>query len=303
MHGLSPGKALARIGYAKRSQSWSNWESGYTAPPYETLLRIIAATGLGHSGRRGGKQGHRPRSSPRLLANRSGTEEPETSGPSEKSPGTPRSADPELLKLALSSQEALRVLQEPELYVEVDPGTGCWYWPFTASTGYGPFLAFFAAAFGEPPDGMDVFHSCRGGERGCIRPSHIDTAPFGTKMRHVPDNRRLDAGRRSGFGERLRSEREARRLTAAEFAEELGFPQSRYSGWERGAFAPEMGDYDAIATRLGWDGHMRRYVVLVALERTVEAKSAGEAAAAVLSEMEIDGRPLKAQVIRTAIKP
>lgn len=48
VHGLSPGEALARIGYAKRSRTWANWEVGRSAPPYETLLRIIAATGLGH---------------------------------------------------------------------------------------------------------------------------------------------------------------------------------------------------------------------------------------------------------------
>jgi hypothetical protein len=47
IHDLAPAQAQARIGYSPRSTSWSHWESGYVVPPYETLLRIIAATGLG----------------------------------------------------------------------------------------------------------------------------------------------------------------------------------------------------------------------------------------------------------------
>lgn len=48
VHGLSTQEAQARIGYSTRSCSWRHWEEGARCPPYETLLRIIAATGLGY---------------------------------------------------------------------------------------------------------------------------------------------------------------------------------------------------------------------------------------------------------------
>jgi transcriptional regulator with XRE-family HTH domain len=48
VHGLSQREAQARIGYSERSCSWAHWESGFVIPPYGTLLRIMAATGLGY---------------------------------------------------------------------------------------------------------------------------------------------------------------------------------------------------------------------------------------------------------------
>lgn len=48
VHGLSYREAQARIGYSPRSCSWRHWEDGFVTPPYQTLLRIIAATGLGY---------------------------------------------------------------------------------------------------------------------------------------------------------------------------------------------------------------------------------------------------------------
>lgn len=48
MHRLSQREAQARIGYSPTSNSWRNWESGFVVPSYSTLLRIIAATGLGY---------------------------------------------------------------------------------------------------------------------------------------------------------------------------------------------------------------------------------------------------------------
>jgi hypothetical protein len=48
VHDLSPAQALARIGYSSKSSTWRHWEAGFVAPPYEALLLIIAATGLGH---------------------------------------------------------------------------------------------------------------------------------------------------------------------------------------------------------------------------------------------------------------
>ena len=46
-HDLTPEQAQARIGLSPRSCSWRHYEDGYMAPPYLTLLRIIAVTGLG----------------------------------------------------------------------------------------------------------------------------------------------------------------------------------------------------------------------------------------------------------------
>lgn len=46
--GLSTRQAQARVGYSTRSCSWRHWESGVYAPPYRTLVLIIAATGVGH---------------------------------------------------------------------------------------------------------------------------------------------------------------------------------------------------------------------------------------------------------------
>jgi hypothetical protein len=48
IHGLTQKQATARIGLSLRSNAWSLWESGQRAPTYENLLKIIAASGLGH---------------------------------------------------------------------------------------------------------------------------------------------------------------------------------------------------------------------------------------------------------------
>lgn len=48
VHGISMRDAQARIGYSTTSTAWSHWENEFAAPSYETLLRIIAATGLGY---------------------------------------------------------------------------------------------------------------------------------------------------------------------------------------------------------------------------------------------------------------
>jgi hypothetical protein len=48
VHGLTQHEAQVRVGYSDKSNMWALWESGRFAPPYEALLRIIAATGIGH---------------------------------------------------------------------------------------------------------------------------------------------------------------------------------------------------------------------------------------------------------------
>lgn len=48
VHGLSARQAQARIGLAMASGTWRTWETSFAAPPYRTLLKILAATGLGY---------------------------------------------------------------------------------------------------------------------------------------------------------------------------------------------------------------------------------------------------------------
>lgn len=47
VHGLSGEQAARRIGF-QGATTWASWERGRTVPSYETLLRILAMTGLGH---------------------------------------------------------------------------------------------------------------------------------------------------------------------------------------------------------------------------------------------------------------
>jgi transcriptional regulator with XRE-family HTH domain len=56
VHGLSLRAAQARIGYSQTSCSWSHWESGTIAPPYATLLRILAASGMRYTGESDNRQ-------------------------------------------------------------------------------------------------------------------------------------------------------------------------------------------------------------------------------------------------------
>lgn len=199
-------------------------------------------------------------------------------------------------------QQAAEVLRDPASFVEVDPDTGCWYYPHRDSSGFGPFLVFFSVAFGTPPEGMELFHLCEGGPFGCIRPSHLDIAPQGSEMRDVPDPAIVPAPL-PDFAQRLQREREARRVPVGRFARELGIPSATYRTWEKGRHLPSVEAQHEIARRLGWDGHLRRFAVLVALERTVEARSAGEAAQEALRGLEMDGRPTKAEVLRCHVRP
>lgn len=48
VHGLSQRQAQLRIGLSASAQTWHMYETGISCPPYRTLLKIIAATGLGH---------------------------------------------------------------------------------------------------------------------------------------------------------------------------------------------------------------------------------------------------------------
>jgi transcriptional regulator with XRE-family HTH domain len=148
---------------------------------------------------------------------------------------------------------------------------------------------------------MEVYHLCLGGRRGCIRPRHLDIAPAGSRIKHVPDPK-LSIAERDQFKDRLLLERQARGSSMPEMASELGVSQATYREWEKGGSAPVQSIYDEISRKLGWDGLMRRFSVLVAVERIVAARSAGDAAAQVLEGLTEEGAPLKAKIIRATVK-
>jgi hypothetical protein len=53
VHGLSDIEAQVRLGYSPKSSTWRDWEAGRSAPSYDTLLDIVASTGmLGEGDRR-----------------------------------------------------------------------------------------------------------------------------------------------------------------------------------------------------------------------------------------------------------
>lgn len=138
---------------------------------------------------------------------------------------------------------------------------------------------------------------CAGGPRGCVRPTHLDIWPEGTRIRHIQDPA-IAPRRRADLGERLEGERSARRWTKRQMASELGVSVGTYGDWLKGLSAPTLQVHEEISTKMGWDGVLRRFDVIVALARHVDASSAGEAAARVLADLEFDGQPLKAEILR-----
>jgi DNA-binding transcriptional regulator YiaG len=46
VHHLTQKQASIRIGYSAEANPWKDWEQGRSLPPYQTLLAIIAATGM-----------------------------------------------------------------------------------------------------------------------------------------------------------------------------------------------------------------------------------------------------------------
>jgi DNA-binding XRE family transcriptional regulator len=145
------------------------------------------------------------------------------------------------------------------------------------------------------PQGFEVFHVCQGGRRGCVRPSHLDLAPAGSRMRDVPDPS-IEVGDRMAFAKRLRDEREARSSTRGQFAKELGVAASTLGHWEDGVHQPADDMYRQIARQLGWDGRPRRWMVTVVHQRVVVARSSGDAVREALEPLRIEGEQLKTAV-------
>lgn len=198
--------------------------------------------------------------------------------------------------------EAIDVIRSPSDFgIEVD--RGCWIAPtaWRASTGYGPYLAFYEASYGEIPAGMEVFHICKGGPRGCVRPKHLDIAPAGSKIRHVKDPAIEDEDANE-FQRRMLDEQRARRATIPQFARELGVANSTLSDWLKGITVPSADTYEAIKRKLGWEGGDHKFGVLVIVERIVTAHSAGEAARAVIDDLIRDGQPEKVEIIDASVR-
>lgn len=174
---------------------------------------------------------------------------------------------------------------------QVDHDTGCWLWEDSPAN-LGPYWAFYEAAFGEVPDGCRVYHLCSHGRRGCVRPGHLELALPGEPL---PDPK-PSVVERNGVAKRLADEREARRWTQAQFARFLGVSTDTLRNWERGVHAPSTDAYAELVRKLGWDGKVRKWKVILVAERVVPARSAGEAAREVWDELEVDGQPRKTVV-------
>jgi DNA-binding XRE family transcriptional regulator len=193
----------------------------------------------------------------------------------------------------VTRDEAVELIEQGRGYTE--DANGCWLYDVPMSTGFGPFLAFYEAIYDRVPRGFEVFHVCRGGRRGCVRPSHLDLAPAGSRMRDVPDPR-VDPADRMAFASRLRDEREARRANRPQFAKELGVAASTLGTWEEGLHQPADDMYRQIARQLGWDGRPRRWMVTVVHQRVVVARSSGDAVREALEPLRIEGEQLKTAV-------
>jgi transcriptional regulator with XRE-family HTH domain len=201
--------------------------------------------------------------------------------------------------VAITPDEARECIVKKVGY-QFEERTGCWIWPVTASTGFGPFLAFYEAAYGPAPKGFEVKHLCHSGDRGCVRPSHLDVVPIGSKLAKRPDPA-LSVEERLSFAARIRDERTARRATRAAFAKELGIAASTMRDWEEGHSQPTGDTYRQLAKKLGWSGHRRKFRVTVIHERIIQAHSAGEAVREFYDELDIEGEPLKTEVVAARV--
>lgn len=191
------------------------------------------------------------------------------------------------LGVALGPAEMGRCLAAGVGY-RVDARTGCWLWEAPASTGFGPFRAAWEATHGPVPPGLEPFHRCRGGQRGCVRPDHLDIGPPGQRVERVRDPA-LPIAERTAFARRVTDEREARGQTRAQFARALGVGAPTIAAWEEGRSAPTVDQVERMAREFGWDGAPRRWTVVAAVERVVTATSAGGAARQVRDTLNVEG--------------
>jgi transcriptional regulator with XRE-family HTH domain len=163
-----------------------------------------------------------------------------------------------------------------------------------APNGQGSWLAYYEAEFGPVPDGMVVRFLCGGQDRGCVRPTHMEALPEGVRARRLePARPRLPE-----LAQRLQDEREARRMTYVEFAEELHVSPRQIENWSRAKHRPDMKQLTFIATYLGWDGAERDWTVTFLQQRVVRGcRSSGEAVRAVWNEIEEEQPVRKTAVV------
>lgn len=185
----------------------------------------------------------------------------------------------------------------------LEEDTGCWLWSEPSASGYGPYLSFHRATYGEAPDGFEVAHICRGGRKGCVRPSHLDLVAAGSVLPNLAEPA-LAQELRSSFAARIKDERAARRMTQEEFAREMRVSVMTIRNWESGRKTPLPETYRAIARKLGWNGRRRKYTVVFVHEVIVTAGSTGEAMRKVWDEIDREGRPRKSRLfhVRPATK-
>jgi hypothetical protein len=175
--------------------------------------------------------------------------------------------------------------------IATDDEFGCWMW-LESPDGYGPALAFFEAAYGELPEGMKLIHRCPNGRRGCVRPLHLDALPDDVEAPQAP----LSQLERTRFARGLRDERDARRWSLARMGRHLGVSASTVRSWERGITHPPADLGRELDRKLGWDLEPRRFMVTLAIQRIVVARSAGAATRRVYEQLAPDGQQLKAEV-------
>jgi transcriptional regulator with XRE-family HTH domain len=204
----------------------------------------------------------------------------------------------------LTAAEARAIIQSREGLTE-DPRTGCWLIApeLRAASGMGPYLAFYEAVAGAPPDGFDVVHRCPGALLGCVRPSHLDVEPRGARVTFPPDPG-ITWELRDAFPARIRDERDARRMNRPEFARTLKVSPHTIKAWEEGRRVPASDTYRQIAAALGWDGRPRKWAVVFVHEEVVTATTSGEAMRTVWEALEREGKPRKTAVfsVRPATK-
>lgn len=197
-------------------------------------------------------------------------------------------SDLSTLGVAIGPMEMARCLQAG-IGFRVDQRTGCYLWEAPASTGFGPFRAAWEATHGPVLAGLQPYHTCRGGRRGCIRPDHLDIRPAGESDRARRRDPALPHAERAAFARRITDEREARGQTRAQFSRPLRVSASTVRSWEEGLSAPTVDQVELMAREFGWDGGLRRWTVVAAVERVVTAGSAGDAARQIRDQLNAEG--------------
>jgi transcriptional regulator with XRE-family HTH domain len=172
---------------------------------------------------------------------------------------------------AVTAEEAKLCLERREGFREDE---GCFLWENPASTGYGPFRAFYEAENGYIDEGLLVFFDCGRGDDGCVNPAHMRllTAEEHLRADYLAPKRDVEA-----WSKAIRAERHVRGWSQSRMAQELGIHLQTLKNWELGTTRPTRQLQRVVAGVLGWEAEPRRFVVTVAIQDVVVAHSSGEA--------------------------